>query len=209
MGEKICSRCKESKPFKEFYRMSKSTDGYRPECKECSKSSRRNREEENPVDTRIYKMAFGIRQRVELEIDKPKNKTYKDRGIKCLLGDTNLEIAETLNNHFRQDIEKLIEEGKLPSVDRIDPYGHYELGNIQIIPLEDNVIEGCMAGVEVTSKPIVAIFPNGDSKEYKSVSECSRELGLKRDTIIRNRDNNTATRYGIRLVQFADKKGES
>lgn len=208
MGEKICSRCKESKPLSEFYMMVTSSDGYRPECKECSKRARKKKEKDNPIDIKIYKMAFGIRQRTVIELDKPKNKTYKDRGIKCLLGNTNLEIVETLNKHFRKDIKKLIEEGKIPSVDRIDPYGHYELGNIQIIPLEDNVIKGCTAGVEVTSKPIVAIFPNGDSKEYKSVSECSRELGLKRDTIIRNRDNNTATRYGIRFVQFDDKKGE-
>jgi hypothetical protein len=38
-GTKICSRCKEEKPLSEFYTSTVTKDGYRPQCKACSKLS--------------------------------------------------------------------------------------------------------------------------------------------------------------------------
>ena len=38
-GTKICSRCREEKPLSEFYTSTVTKDGYRPQCKACSKLS--------------------------------------------------------------------------------------------------------------------------------------------------------------------------
>lgn len=38
-GTKICSRCREEKPLSEFYISTVTKDGYRPQCKACSKLS--------------------------------------------------------------------------------------------------------------------------------------------------------------------------
>ena len=38
-GTKVCSRCRQEKPLSEFYTSNTTKDGYRPQCKECSKLS--------------------------------------------------------------------------------------------------------------------------------------------------------------------------
>lgn len=38
-GTKICSRCREEKPLSEFYTSTVTKDGYRSQCKACSKLS--------------------------------------------------------------------------------------------------------------------------------------------------------------------------
>lgn len=198
MIEKSCNECKESKSIDEFYKMSSSKDGYRPTCKVCEGK----RKKKNVLIHRINSMAIGILQRTNYDIDKPQNKCYKDNNVKCLIGDSVKEIREFLLQNFRDDIEELISKDEIPTVDRIDSSGNYELSNIRILSLKENIKLGIASAINITSKPIKAIFPDGNEILYKSVSECSRELKLKRDTIIRHRDNNSSTRKGIRFQQI-------
>lgn len=194
---KTCSKCGLSKDITEFYKMSSSRDGRRPDCKACSKELKLRKIEEDPVWHKIYNMATGIHKRTSYEIDRTKNRSYKKNGVKCCIGDTSLEIAHTLESLFYDEIKGMIESGIIPSVDRIDSSSNYEVGNIRIIPLDENVSLGNKKGTAMTCKPIIAIFSDGGKKTYNSVSECSRDLSINRKTIIRHRDNGTSTDDGI------------
>lgn len=194
---KVCSKCKQEKEIREFSRMSTTKDGRRPSCKSCGKLFRERKKLENPLDTKIYSMASAIVSRVINNVDYKKNKCYKNYDVKCLLGKIPSEIAFQLKIHFGYEIERMMNEGKNPSIDRIDPTGNYELGNIRVITLEENVSLGNKKGTALTSKPILVTFIDGRTKIYKSVSECSRELSLSRSTIIIHRDNGTRTTDGM------------
>lgn len=196
---KKCVECQENKTKGSFWRMAHSSDGLRPECAECSKKRSRKFEKENPIRDRCNRMADGILQRTVYEVNNTKNRTYKDNNIISEIGSDRVTISNYLYDNFREEIESLIDKGEKPSVDRIDPKRNYMKGNIRIIPLRDNYLEGLKNAVKKTSKQVRAVFPDGTEKVYVSVSQASRELKRKRDTIIRNRDNGTETRDGIRF----------
>ena len=179
--------------------MSDSWDGLRPSCKDCDRDWKVNYAKSNPVMDRCKRMGQGIIQRTVTEVNSPSNNTYKENNVKSEIGDTGVEIAEYLYSNFYDDILNLIKEGEKPSVDRIDSTKDYEEGNIRIISFRENSLDGIRNAVKKTSKETKVIYPNGDIRMFKSVSEASRELGIKRDTIIRNRDNDTETRNGYRF----------
>ena len=195
METRKCSKCGEEKALSLFY-----TDGkyYRPECKTCHLILKKQRESADPYKTSLFNMVSGIFHRIQTHVDSEKNKTYKERGIKCLLGDTREEARKTLHQHYKKEILALLKQGKTPSVDRIDSHGHYEIGNIRIIPLEENIRMGSVKGGEAVAKSIYAFDKDGSVLGlFHSVSSCARHLNLKRDTVIRHAQNGTSTRYGL------------
>ena len=196
---KVCSRCKKEKEKELFYKMKDSWVGIRPSCKDCDKKAKEEYAEDNPVMDRCKKMGHQIIKRTVYDVDSPVNRTYKENNVKSKIGDTGVEIAEYLYSNFYDDILNLIKEGEKPSVDRIDSTKDYEEGNIRIISFRENSLDGIRNAVKKTSKETKVMYPNGDIRMFKSVSEASRELGIKRDTIIRNRDNGTETRNGFRF----------
>ena len=190
---KICSKCKEEKELEEFYRLKTSRDGHRPDCKSCAKKSKKKFEEENPVRDRCNRMATGIMQRTVYDIDKPKNKIYKEHSVTSQIGNSYKGISDYLYENHYDEIKAYIDAGIIPSVDRIEPTGNYSPDNIRIIPLSENVSEGAQNGVQVNSKGLRVVYPNGKEKVFPSVSEASRELKKKRDTIIFSRDRGVPT----------------
>jgi len=42
MTLKTCTKCLEEKPLSDFYKLSKSKDGHRPDCKDCHKNSKKS-----------------------------------------------------------------------------------------------------------------------------------------------------------------------
>lgn len=179
--------------------MSDSWDGIRPSCKDCDKKAREKYVKENPVMDRCKKMGQGIIKRTVTQVNMPSNNTYKENNIKSKIGGNSPEIAEYLYDNFYDDILNIIELGEKPTVDRVDSTKDYEEGNIRIVSFRENSLGGLKNAVKKTSKETKVIYPNGRVKTFKSVSEASRELGIKRDTIIRNRDNDTETRNGYRF----------
>lgn len=127
-----------------------------------------------------------------------RNACYK--GVKCLIGTTVTEVRAYLLAHFENDIERLVAEGELPSVDRINSKGHYEEGNIRVISKRENELRGLANAVLITSKPVTVTYPNGEIKQFASVSEASRATGLKRDTIALHRANGTTSKKGYTFV---------
>ena len=179
--------------------MKDSWDGIRPSCKDCDKKAKEEYAKNNPVIDRCKKMGHGIIQRTVTQVNNPSNNTYKENNIKSKIGNTGVEIAEYLYSNFYDDILNLIKEGEKPTVDRIDSTKDYEEDNIRIVSFRENYLDGIKNAVKKTSKETKVIYPNGSVKMFKSVSEASRELGIKRDTIIRNRDNDTETINGYRF----------
>lgn len=196
---KECSKCHEIKSTDDFYHLSSSKDGRRPDCKECSKKAKKQHEEKNPVMYRCEQMGKNLIKRTVTDVDKPANKCYKENGIVSEIGSTAVEISHYLYDNFYGDIYRLIDEGKLPSLDRINPKENYKEGNIQIIDFRENYLAGIANAVKKTSKKIRVVSPDKSEEVYESVSEVARVLGKKRDTIIRNRDNGTKTRDGYQF----------
>lgn len=179
-----------------FYKHPKLSDGRRPECKECSKKSKETWRTENPYEDALNKLADNILKRTGRAIDAPKNKVYKERGIKCLLGSNRMEVRETLATNFGEDIKRLLGKGLKPSVDRIDPYGHYEIGNIQIITLRENILRADRSHV---SQSIRVFYPNGDQRDFHSILAASKDIGCKRDTIYAALERPEINRKGLRF----------
>lgn len=174
---KNCSKCGLPKPLLGFYKLAKSKDGHRPSCKQCDKDAR------DMVKVKLHDMAYGILKRTNPENQFGKNANYK--GIECRIGETHREVYEYLYSNFKEDVENLVKEGKSPSVDRIESSKHYEHGNLRVIDFETNYLLGLANAVKKTSKKIIAIYPDGKREEFNSISHAHRELGCKRDTIIK------------------------
>ena len=198
---KECSKCHEIKSMDDFYRLNSKKDGRRPDCKDCNKKTKRKRKEANPIMHRCEKLGYGVIQRTVTEVDKVANRCYKENGIVSEIGSTGIEIAHYLYDNFYVEIKSLIDEGKLPSLDRIDSKENYKEGNIQIVDFKENYLDGLANAVKKTSKKVRVVSPDKTEKVYESVSEAARVLGKKRDTIINNRDKGTTTKDGY---QFFD-----
>jgi hypothetical protein len=193
---KKCLHCGEVKPLASFYRHKGQSDGRRPECKECSKKKAQQRAMANPYEHALFNLSYNILKRTKKVTDRPKNKIYIERGIRCLLGENTEEIKRVLHEHFERDIKNLLEDNERPSVDRIDPYGHYELGNIQIISLHENLKRADHSHI---SHPLRVFYPNGEQKDFPSILAAAKYLGCKRDTIYASLDRPGINKKGLRF----------
>ena len=202
---KICTKCGESKTLDSFHKLSSSKDGRRPDCKDCCKRQRDEKANSDVVRAKAKIMSNGIMKRVKYNIDDPKNKCYKDNKVESKIGSTSKEIEDFLYQNFYDEIKLIIDSGKTPSVDRIDSQGHYEEGNIRIIDLKINTGYGVTHAIKKTSKPVKAI-KDGTFHIFSSVSEASRELGIKRDTILAHMDKDTVTRAGYKFETIKETK---
>jgi hypothetical protein len=193
---KCCSQCGEVKPLTSFYKHNRLSDGRRPECIDCSKKKRKEIEENDPYTSTLNRLADNILKRTVYALDKPKNRIYKERGIKCLLGNNRAEVRGILRKHYGYEIKRLLRKGQKPSVDRIDPYGNYELGNIRIVSLQENLSRADHSHVR---QSVRVIYPNGDKKEFPSISHAAKYLGCKRDTIYASLERPGINRRGLRF----------
>jgi hypothetical protein len=190
---KGCSKCGEVKQLTSFHKLSSSKDGYRPDCKDCCKKQRDARNNKDIIMYKARIMGVGVLQRTKYEIDKKQNLCYNN--IKCTIGDTPKEVADYLYNNFYNEIKDLIDNGKIPSVDRVDSNGDYCEDNIRVIDLAINTEMGRENAIKKTSKPIFAI-KGEEVVEFSSISEASRELGMKRDTIHTHLNKGTVCKKG-------------
>jgi hypothetical protein len=195
---KKCSKCGEVKDLASFHKLNSSKDGHRPDCKDCCKKQRDERNNKDIVRYKAYILGSGIMSRIKYDVDNPKNNCYKEHNVKCTIGNTPKEISDYLYENYYDEIKSLIDEGKTPSVDRIDSNDNYSQDNIRIIELKENVKLGVENAIKKTSKRIKSIKDN-EIIIYDSISQASKELGIKRDTIYAHLDNDTLTRYGYKF----------
>lgn len=195
---KECSMCKEVKTLASFNKNTQSKDGHRPNCKECEKQYREDKKKQDYIRYKTDILAHGILQRVKYDIDNPKNKCYKEHKVKCSIGDNTKSISDYLYINFYNEIKSLLDEGKTPSVDRIDSNGNYSPDNIRIIDWNENVTEGARKAAQMSSKQI-KVIKDADIVVYNSISEASRELKIKRDTIYYHLDKGTVSSKGYKF----------
>src|SRR5690625_1040525 len=170
---KTCIDCGKTKDIRMFNRH---PSGSRPECKQCERNRRIARDKANPIESRANKMAQGILARVKHKSEYIKNRSYKERKVKSEIGETVMEIREVLLKHFEREIKELIDDGKTPSVNRINPLGKYSIDNIEIIDSKKNVRE---TGVRIICEDKMT----GTTITFNSITEAAKHYGVKRETI--------------------------
>lgn len=72
----------------------------------------------------------------------------------------------------------MFEQGKQPSIDRLNPYGHYEESNLQVITFQENVARRIPS-----SNRIKASFSDGSYKLFESILEAAEDTGSSRTTV--------------------------
>lgn len=79
-------------------------------------------------------------------------------------------------------ILELYNSGNTPSIDRIDPEGHYSLDNIRILDFRENTLAGLRNYCKQASKPIRAIGPTGQVITFASITAVA-ERGFERSVV--------------------------
>ena len=195
MKTKICTKCGIEKPLSEFY-FRKDNNKYRNECKKCNNIISHNYNNKNRVkiikNKKRYKKLFPwkiIFNKIKQRCNNPKVRNYHrygGRGIKCLI--TLNEVKELWFRDKAFDLNK-------PSIDRINNDGDYTYDNCQFIELIDNIIKG---NKETHCKPIVQFDLKGNFiKEWKSLTEASRSLNCRIDSISNCLKNKSKTSCGF------------
>ena len=183
----------------------KSKNGRKRYCLACGKLMKRRYKETHPVEHKIRQCAENLVKRLHTNLDSPANKSYKEKGIKSLIGNTSSEVYEYLyNNHF-EDYKYFIDRGQVPSIDRIDSDKHYEPGNIRIISFEENSRLGRESSLKVCSKPIRITYKDtGQLYIYGSVVEASKETEFTRDVLQNILKKRVKKNHGI-IVEYINK----
>jgi len=152
----ICKKCKQNKDMcTEFYKSETCKTGFRATCKKChNKKSienqknnlerlkkitdwqKTNRDRKNASARKYSASVKGRARKMYHAIVWRTTHISSYKNILC-----NVEISEFLNWAI-PEIELFLKEnsGKTPSVDRMNPDGNYEIGNIRIIDLGENII---------------------------------------------------------------------
>jgi hypothetical protein len=101
-------------------------------------------------------------------------KTYKNKGIELRM--SKQEFYAWVDFVWPQ-IEALYQLGLTPSIDRIDNDGHYQLDNIQILELRENIakdhdyVATIKAATAAKCKKIKLVHPDGKVEYFASIKE--------------------------------------
>lgn len=137
---KTCRKCQVEKHIHLFRKDKYKKDGFDTICNDCYNSGRRasgcNRKQSlqyrNTPKGRAIRCWNKIQSRANNKDGR--NPSYSDIQLKM----TKEEFLSWAIPQYEEWAKHHPEE--TPSINRIDPYGHYELSNIQIISLKDNII---------------------------------------------------------------------
>lgn len=126
---RICKECNVTQDIKNFTPVKGGT--YRGHtCYSC----KAKKAAKNPVSL-LHKMADGAKRRCT----DPNNVSYVYYGAKGI--EYKLDKQKFIKDH-KDDVVVLLNLGKTPSIDRIDPSKGYTNDNVQIIPLRENSAKG-------------------------------------------------------------------
>lgn len=196
---RTCTTCDNYKPSDGFHKYE--GNKLRSECKECAREKQyaRDAEKRKNHDAEYYasRMATQAIQRCKNNAE-----TYYTRNeVKCLFS-SHQELKEYLLAHFREEIVLISKEGNTPSIDRINPEGNYEVGNIRVIDYATNTALGRMTFAINNSKAIESRSPDGTIRRFDSVKDAAHHLGKARKTVRHYANNGGKTRdgYSFRFI---------
>lgn len=126
---KSCSMCQREKSLDEFSRNCHMSDGRLNRCRECEKVVTRARYKSNPR-YRANAVWSALLQRIGNS--NGKNPSYAAVELRM----TKEEFIEWVIPKYAEFLAQ--HPGESPSIDRIDPNGHYEISNLRVIPLAEN-----------------------------------------------------------------------
>lgn len=112
---------------------------YNKNWRELNQEKERAKSKRNQTKPR-YKISKALRdaERRCIDLTHKQYKYYGAKGIKYLLN-----REEAIIKLF-PEYEKLLNEGKIPSLDRIDSAGNYEINNIQVLEF----IKNCLKSIQ-------------------------------------------------------------
>lgn len=185
---KVCTKCNIRKSKSEFYKAGYSKKGtlvLRGVCKDCEKASKRVKDEDRVIPNSqitndiVYKkckqMAYSARSRV-MSPSKYHKTPYKDIPFGFKGGG---ELKWYLYDNFYKDIKIMLDEGEVPSLDRIDSSKGYEEGNLRIIPFSLNT----QLGVEARKRKVrVTNLETNEILYFESTSDCVEYFGFSRES---------------------------
>lgn len=177
-SERKCRKCDTIKPIDDFLKCNKSFQGRKSYCKKCGYEYKKQRKISHPVECKIHQMADNIHKRLVTSIDKPANTSYKEKGIISKIGNSGAEIYRYLYKHFYEDIKHLIEQGEVPSIDRIDSEKHYEHGNLRIITFAENSKMGREKSKEKCQRAVKITWRDGKIEVIESVKKTAEHLNI-------------------------------
>lgn len=149
-----CKTCGEPKELEtEFYRSPSSRSGFRGECKKCVNRKTSERQRNNPERLKQIQAWAKTHKERRSAIAKKYGSSVKGRTRKMYHAMVwrakhcyeDVEVRLGIEEFMAWALPKVEEftqqnPGKSPSVDRIDPDGDYEMGNIRILELGENII---------------------------------------------------------------------
>lgn len=117
---------------------------------------------------------YGIRHRTSGRYSHlPTYAVYARKGIRNIFRD--YLSFKAFVDALLPDWERLVQQGDRPSLDRIDPNGHYEPSNLRLISAKENIANGFRALKFERSMRLIAIDLNsGLPKFFESQAEARR-----------------------------------
>lgn len=215
MEMKKCKYCGETKEASKFLIHStvESKNGqktyYRSECLECYQKRRgfkyfRMNKDSEPRKDPVYKIVKSMANNARQRTHNPNNLyyyIYGDLKLKFEFEDS-AELKWWLYENFHDDIQKILDNGETPSIDRVDPnYGYYK-GNIRIIPLSTN--SSLSRG---NKKKVLLSTPSNTQILFESITDCGRYFNKSTNQIIRcivKGERNSATPKGYTFQYYDD-----
>jgi len=184
MKKKTCTKCQKTLYLKHFQNRLKSKDGKSNKCKTCLLKYRRKK---NSLISQIYGHQREKSKRRDHALP---NYTLKE--LKLWLNNTNFDTLYTnwVQSNFNKEL--------VPSLDRLNDYTPYTLGNIRVTTWKTNNTKGYidrLNGVNTKlSKSINQLTQNGEVlNTFPSISEASRKMNISTSSISRACSNGRAS----------------
>lgn len=129
---RTCRTCQTDKPLNSFRKNKDKAQGRDTICKQCysAKAKKYQKRYRESPQGRAVQTWHKILQRVGNKDGK--NPSYSDVELRM----TKQEFLEWAIPQYKN-----WNESTTPSINRIDPYGHYEIDNLEIISLESNILK--------------------------------------------------------------------
>ena len=187
---KQCSKCKLTKEDDEFYKDNRHADGLFSECKKCKNNTMK---ENKKTKVGLLRKMYNGQTCNSRGNGKPlySRREFIDFG----LNDSNF------NHIYSEWVESNYLPNKIPSTDRVNTLGTYELSNIRFLSFEDNYNRQAEERKNGTDNRVnLAVYKlNKDTgeiiSEYHSVMEASRVNLLDKGNISKVCNNYRTKKY--------------